>query len=82
MTPTPDDATPATTKAPSTRAHTTRTRTTEGPRHALAWASLVYAVCTLALGFPALAGKFLVNPRSDQYIAGFAFRDFAADYFR
>jgi hypothetical protein len=48
------------------------------PRHATAWASLVYAVFTMALGYAALAGKFLVNARSDQYIAGFAFRDFAA----
>jgi hypothetical protein len=35
-------------------------------------------VCSLALGLPALAGKFLINPHSDQYLAGFAFRDFAA----
>jgi hypothetical protein len=48
------------------------------PRHATAWAALVYAVFTMALGYAALAGKFLVNARSDQYIAGFAFRDFAA----
>jgi hypothetical protein len=39
---------------------------------------LSYAVATLALGFPALAGKFLVGPNSDQYIAGYAFREFAA----
>ena len=32
----------------------------------------------LTLTCPALAGKFLVNPLSDQYQAGFAFRDFAA----
>ena len=59
-----------------------QTQTPSTPRYALAWATLVYAVCTVALGFPALAGKFLVNPRSDQYIAGYAFRDFAARYFR
>lgn len=53
-----------------------------GPRFALAWAALVSAVCTLALGAPALAGKFLINPRSDQYIAGFSFREFAASHFR
>ena len=28
--------------------------------------------------FPALGGGFLVNPRSDQYIAGYPFREFAA----
>ena len=33
---------------------------------------------TLALGFPALGGKFLVTPPSDQYLAGYAFREFAA----
>jgi hypothetical protein len=48
------------------------------PRFASAWAALVYAVATMTLAYPALAGKFLVNPHSDQYIAGFAFRDFAA----
>ena len=48
------------------------------PRHATAWAALVYAVSTMLLGYPALAGGFLINARSDQYIAGYAFRDFAA----
>ena len=48
------------------------------PRFAFAWASAVYALCTLSLAFPALAGKFLVSPHSDQYIAGYAFRDFGA----
>jgi hypothetical protein len=38
----------------------------------------VFAVVTLMLGYPALGGQFLVNSNSDQYIAGFAFRDFAA----
>ena len=42
------------------------------------WASLVYAVCTMSLAFPALAGKFLAGPNSDQYVAGYAFREFAA----
>ena len=48
------------------------------PRFAALWATLTYAVATLALGWPALAGKFLVGPHSDQYIAGYAFREFAA----
>jgi len=48
------------------------------PRRELLWATAVYTLVTLALGFPALAGQFLVNPRSDQYIAGYAFREFAA----
>lgn len=40
-------------------------------------AALTYALATLALAYRALSGQFLVNPHSDQYIAGFAFRDFA-----
>ncbi|MFI5255918.1 MAG: hypothetical protein ACHQRK_01570 [Gemmatimonadales bacterium] len=39
-------------------------------------------MATLALAYPALSGQFLVNPHSDQYIAGFAFRDFAAQSLR
>ncbi|HXG71049.1 MAG TPA: YfhO family protein [Gemmatimonadaceae bacterium] len=52
------------------------------PRFAFGWASLVYALATLTLAYPALAGKFLVNPHSDQYIAGYAFREFAASTLR
>jgi hypothetical protein len=52
------------------------------PRFAFGWASLVYALCTLSLAYPALAGKFLVNSHSDQYIAGYAFREFAASTLR
>src|ERR1700682_6064737 len=52
------------------------------PRFALGWAALVYVLSTLSLGYPALAGKFLVNPSSDQYIAGYAFREFAASTIR
>jgi hypothetical protein len=52
------------------------------PRFAFAWAALVYALGTLSLGYPALVGKFLVNPNSDQYIAGYAFREFAATTLR
>jgi hypothetical protein len=48
------------------------------PRFAFGWAALVSALCTLSLAYPALAGRFLVNPHSDQYIAGYAFREFAA----
>jgi hypothetical protein len=48
------------------------------PRFAALWAMVTYAALTLALGWPALAGKFLVGPHSDQYIAGYAFREFAA----
>ena len=52
------------------------------PRFALGWASLVYTIAVMLLAYPALAGKFLVNPHSDQYIAGYAFREFAAQYMR
>ena len=52
------------------------------PRFAAGWAALVYAVATLTLAYPALTGAFLVNPRSDQYIAGYAFREFAAQTLR
>ena len=48
------------------------------PRFATLWASLVFAVSTMLLAYPGLAGKFLINTRSDQYIAGYAFRQFAA----
>lgn len=48
------------------------------PRRALAWAAGTYAIAALSLGWPALMGQFLVRPHSDQYIAGYAFREFAA----
>jgi hypothetical protein len=54
----------------------------QAPRFAAGWAALAYAIATLLLAWPALVGKFLVNPHSDQYIAGFAFRDFAAQALR
>jgi hypothetical protein len=49
------------------------------PRFARAWAALVYALATLMLAYPALGGAFLVGTHSDQYIAGYAFREFAAE---
>lgn len=49
------------------------------PRHAWLWALLTCVVCTLLLAWPALGGGFLVNPHSDQYIAGYPFRAFAAE---
>ncbi|HVX38962.1 MAG TPA: YfhO family protein [Gemmatimonadaceae bacterium] len=52
------------------------------PRHATLWAALVYAASTMLLGYPALVGRFLVNPRSDQYIAGYAFREYAAQWLK
>jgi hypothetical protein len=52
------------------------------PRFASAWAALTYALCALSLAYPAVAGQFLVNPNSDQYKAGYAFREFAASYMK
>lgn len=52
------------------------------PRYAWAWAALTCVVCTLLFAWPALSGEFLVNPRSDQYIAGYPYRHFAAEALR
>ncbi len=53
-----------------------------GPPHATLWATLAYVVATMILAYPALAGRFLINTWSDQYIAGYAFREFAAQSLR
>lgn len=42
------------------------------------WAVVACVVATMLLAWPALGGAFLVNPNSDQYIAGYSFREFAA----
>lgn len=55
---------------------------TDIPRFATAWAALIYAVSTLTLAWPAFGGKFLVGPHSDQYIAGYPFREFGAAMLR
>jgi hypothetical protein len=52
------------------------------PRHATLWATLVYVASIMLLAYPALAGQFLLNPRSDQYKAGYAFREYAAQSLR
>jgi hypothetical protein len=57
---------------------TSPTLSDDAPRFALAWAMLACAVATLTLAYPALTGGFLVSLHSDQYIAGYAFREFAA----
>jgi hypothetical protein len=53
-----------------------------GPRFERGWAALVYTVAILTLAWPALGGEFLVGSHSDQYIAGYAFREFAASFLR
>lgn len=45
-------------------------------------AALLSLCATLLLAWPALLGGFLVGPNSDQYIAGYAFREFAAQSLR
>lgn len=52
------------------------------PRREGMWAALFYGACAMALGFPALAGKFLAGQYSDQFIAGYAFREFGASVLR
>ena len=48
------------------------------PARPALWAALLYALATIALGFPAFAGKFLAGQYSDQFVAGYAFREFGA----
>ncbi len=52
------------------------------PRFATAWAALVYFVASMTLAYPAIAGRILLNPVSDQFKAGYAFREFAAQSLR
>ena len=52
------------------------------PRFALGWATLIYALSTLSLAYPILVGRFLASPTSDQYLAGYAFREFGASMLR
>lgn len=52
------------------------------PRRAWVVALAIFAVAALTLCWPMLTGKFLAGPDSDQYLAGYSFRAFAAHYFR
>ncbi len=52
------------------------------PRFAALWAAGVYAVGTAWLGYPAFLGQFLVSPVSDQYIGGYAVREFGTTVLR
>lgn len=45
-------------------------------------AALVFLVAGLLLFWPILTGQFLAGPHSDQYVAGYGFRLFGAEYFR
>jgi hypothetical protein len=53
----------------------------EPPRPAVV-ATLVFVLAALALCWPMLGGRFLVSAQSDQYVAGYAFRSFGAEFFR
>ena len=46
------------------------------------WCVVVLLLATALLAYPAITGAFLVNPESAQYLAGYAFRDFAAQSLR
>ena len=52
------------------------------PRFEYAWAALVFLACVLALAPAALTGQFLVNPNSDQFGTGYAYRHFATEVLR
>ncbi len=72
----------STTPQPRARRTATSGAALPTPRFATAWATLVYVVAAMLLAYPTLAGQFLINPRSDQYKAGYAFREFAASWLR
>jgi membrane protein YfhO len=57
-------------------AHAVATTLASEPRRATMWAAVVCALVTLVLAYPALTGGFLVNPHSDQYVGGYAVREF------
>lgn len=50
------------------------------PRPPLLWASAVFLLAALSLCWPIFAGQFLGG--DDQVIAGYAFREFGANYFK
>jgi len=75
-------ASPKVTTLPETDRPSVPAASLRAPSHENLWAALTYFVLTMTVGFPALAGKFLVGPNSDQYIAGYAFREFAASTLR
>ena len=52
------------------------------PRYAWVFALLTCVAGTMLLAYPALSGQFLVNILSDQYIAGYSFREFGAQVLR
>ena len=45
-------------------------------------ALLVFLAAALLLCWPMLSGQFIGGPASDQYVAGYGFRQFAAEYWK
>lgn len=43
---------------------------------------MAFIAAMLSLGWPMLSGKFLAGPMSDMFSAGYAYRNFAAEYVR
>jgi len=52
------------------------------PRFPHLMALLAVTVFVAVLGFPFFTGQFLVGPHSDQYVAGYGFRQFWTEYVR
>lgn len=52
------------------------------PRKPALLATLVFLAAGLTVFWPILTGQFLAGPDSDQFVAGYGFRLFGAEYFR
>lgn len=52
------------------------------PRWPTLVAGVVFVAAALTLCWPLLTGQFLAGPESDQFIAGYSFRHFAAEFHR
>jgi hypothetical protein len=52
------------------------------PRRAAIWALAAYSLAACLLGYPVFHGGFLVSPHSDQYIGGYAVREFGTAMMR
>jgi len=50
------------------------------PRRGWLLALAVFIAAALTLCWPMLSGQFIGGPGSDQYVAGYGFRQFAADF--
>jgi Bacterial membrane protein YfhO len=52
------------------------------PRGAAIWSLAAYSLAACLLGYPVFHGGFLVSPHSDQYIGGYAVREFGTAMIR